>query len=164
MLGDRDRRNHARFLLKYFLPWLPGFLWKYWNLCGKIVPDAIMVTGLAFKICILRLFCMYSFRAVNDIRNATGSMFRPHEMYFVYLAEYTLLYLFPAAGFEKHFQCEGIELWQFRDWVTRNWLTVTAGETEITLIGFGRIYAENDISHKLPSSGAKSCRWRKNVG
>lgn len=37
---------------------------------------------------------MYSFRAVNDIRNATGSIFRPHEMYFVYLAEYTLLFLF----------------------------------------------------------------------
>lgn len=82
----------------------------------------------------------------------------------MYLAEYTLLYLFPTAGFEKHFQCEGIELWQFRDRVTRNWLTVSAGETEIMLIGFGRIYAENSVSHKLPTSGAKSCRWRRNVG
>lgn len=123
-----------------------------------------MITGLEFKICILRLFYLYSFRPVNDIRSASGSMLRPHEMYFVYLAEYTLLYLFPTAGFEKHFQCEGIELWQFRDWVTRNWLTVTTGEIEIMLIGFGRIYAENDISHKLPISGVKSCRWRKNVG
>jgi len=123
-----------------------------------------MVTGLEFKICILRLFYLYCFRPVNDIRNASGSIFRSHEMYFVYLAEFTLLYLFPTAGFEKHFQCEGVELWQFRDWVTRNWLTVTAREMEIMLIGFGRVYAENDISHKLPTSGAKSCRWRKNVG
>ena len=110
ILGDRERRNHSRFLLKYILPWLLVFLWKYWNLCGKIVPDLIMVTGLAFKICILKLFYLYSFRPVNDIWNASGSIFHPHEIYFVYLAEYTLLYLFLAAGFEKHFQCEGIEL------------------------------------------------------
>lgn len=82
----------------------------------------------------------------------------------MYLAERTLLYLFLTTGFEKHFQYEGIDLWQFRDWVTGKWLTVTAGETEITLTGFGRVYEKNDVSHKLPASGVKSCRWRRNVG
>lgn len=82
----------------------------------------------------------------------------------MYLAEYTLLYLFLTTGFKKYFQCGGIELWQFRDWDTGKWLTASAGETEIMLAGFGRMYVENDISHKLPASGLKSCRWRRNVG
>jgi len=29
VLGDSARRNHDRFLLKYILPWLLGFLQKY---------------------------------------------------------------------------------------------------------------------------------------
>lgn len=128
------------------------------------MPDLIMLMGLEFETCILRLFYLHSFRLVNDIRYASGSVFHPHETYFVCLAEYTLLGLFPAAGFEKYFQGEGIELWQFRDWITRNWLTVTTGETEIMLTGFGKIYAESDISHKLPTSVVNSCKWRKSVG
>lgn len=56
ILGDGERRNHAGFLLKYIAPWFLGFLQKYWNLCGKAEPDLIVITGLEFKICILRIF------------------------------------------------------------------------------------------------------------
>lgn len=50
------------------------------------------------------------------------------------------------------------------DWVSSNWLRVSAGETGTVVISFGRVCAETDTSHRLPNSGTKSYRWRRNWG
>lgn len=51
------------------------------------------------------------------------------------------------------------------DWVTTNWLTVTAGETgSVLIIGFGRVSAGTDTSHQLSAAGTESYRWRGSGG